>query len=64
MAQENAASIREYLKRAKEKIEVARLLRDAEKYNDAISRIYYAFFDAATAALLTKNLEAHTHQGL
>lgn len=33
-------------------------------YNDAISRIYYAFFDAATAALLTKNLVAKTHHGL
>ncbi len=54
----------EYLKQAREKIEVARLLRDAQKYNDAISRVYYAFFDAATASLLTKGVEARTHQGV
>lgn len=33
-------------------------------YNDVMSRAYYAFFDAATAALLSKDLFAKTHHGV
>lgn len=62
--EKNIEEIKKYLKNAKERIESAEILRDAGKYNDAISRIYYAFFDAATAALLSKNLTAKTHHGL
>ena len=61
---ENVNEIKEYLKNAKERIESAEILMNAGKYNDAISRIYYSFFDAATAALLAKDLTAKTHHGL
>lgn len=56
--------IKEYLNNAEERIESAEILMNAKKYNDAISRVYYGFFDAATAALLSENLTAKTHQGL
>ena len=56
--------IKLYLDKAKDRIYSAQILLKAGQYNDAISRVYYAFFDAATAALLTKNLRVKTHQGL
>ena len=60
----NTKEIKKYLKNSEERIESAEILMNAGKYNDAISRVYYAFFDAATAALLSKNLTTKTHQGL
>ncbi len=52
------------LKKANERIESAELLYKHEKYNDAISRSYYAFFDTTSALLITKGLFAKTHSGL
>lgn len=60
----NLKEINKYLENAKERIKSAEVLKDADHYNDAISRVYYAFFDAATAALLSKNLATKTHHGL
>ena len=57
----NLKEINKYLENAEERIESAEVLKDTNHYNDAISRVYYAFFDAATAALLSKNLTAKTH---
>lgn len=64
MAGEHQQKIQWYLKNAKSRVKSARILVGAKQYNDAISRIYYAFFDAATAALLNDNLTAKTHHGL
>ncbi len=64
MKSNNAEEIKKYLASAKERIESAALLKDGGKYNDAVSRVYYSFFDAATAALLSKELTAKTHHGL
>ncbi|HED36945.1 MAG TPA: HEPN domain-containing protein [Ignavibacteria bacterium] len=61
---DNTKEAEEYLKNAKDRLESAEILMNAGKYNDAISRVYYAFFDAATAALLSKNLTVKTHHGL
>ena len=33
-------------------------------HNDAVSRAYYAFFDTASALLITKELSAKTHSGV
>lgn len=55
---------KKYLERAKSRIHSAEVLKKAGQYNDAISRVYYAFFDAATAALITKDLFAKTHHGV
>lgn len=57
-------AIKKYLESAKDRIKSAEALKKAGQYNDAISRVYYAFFDAATAALLAKDITAKTHHGL
>lgn len=60
----NNKLIKIYLKQACERLESAQALVDIKNYRDAMSRAYYAFFDAATAALMTKNLSAKTHHGV
>lgn len=42
------------LERARESLEAARTLVEAEHFDDATSRAYYATFYAATAALLAE----------
>lgn len=42
----------------------AKLLSDNREFDGAISRAYYAIFHYASALLLTKGLEAHSHEGL
>jgi uncharacterized protein (UPF0332 family) len=49
---------------ADECIAQAELLREASHPGAAISRSYYAMFHAATAALLHKGVERHSHQGI
>ncbi|MFH1997478.1 MAG: HEPN domain-containing protein [Patescibacteria group bacterium] len=49
---------------AKQRIYSAQILIKEKQYRDAISRAYYAFFDATSALLLTKGLLAKTHSGL
>ncbi len=64
MRDKNLKEIKKYLDNAKDRIKSAEILKAGGQYNDAISRVYYAFFDAATAALLSKDLTARTHHGL
>lgn len=45
-------------------LEEAQILFDNGKYDGAISRAYYAAFHYACAALLSKGLEAKSHQGM
>lgn len=52
------------LKRAREKLESARILLDAKRFDDAISRAYYAAFYAARALLLLLGVQVRTHEGL
>lgn len=56
--------IKAALARAEEHLAAAQVLCEKKFYNDAISRVYYGFFEAASAALLTKGLIAKTHHGL
>lgn len=42
----------------------ARILNDSHEYDGAVSRAYYAAFHYASAVLLTRGLEALSHQGL
>lgn len=56
--------IQSYLAKARDKIRVARELRDRGDWDDAVSRAYYAAFHAAQAALLTEGQRAETHRGL
>ncbi len=56
--------IKKITNQALERIESAEALVKIGNYRDAMSRVYYAFFDAATAALYTKKMFAKTHHGV
>lgn len=56
--------IEAYLAQAKERIRSAEILAQEGQLRDALSRVYYAFFDTAVAALLSKGVTAKTHQGI
>jgi uncharacterized protein (UPF0332 family) len=49
------------LTKASEKLESARIMYENARYDDAVSRTYYAAFHAMTAALLSKNLSFSSH---
>lgn len=53
-----------HISRAKERIKSAKILFEETQYNDAISRAYYGFFEAAHAALITKGIAVKTHTGV
>ncbi len=52
------------MKRAYEKLEVAKNLLNDDYYSDAVSRAYYAMFFAARALLSEKNIFPKTHKGV
>jgi len=52
------------LEDAKEKLESAKILLQANKLKDCISRSYYAMFSAARALLATKSLDSPKHSGV
>jgi uncharacterized protein (UPF0332 family) len=56
--------IQAYLNKSKAKLEVARELAITARYDDAISRAYYAMFYSAKAALLTINSQPRSHSGV
>jgi uncharacterized protein (UPF0332 family) len=49
------------LKKASEKLETAKIMFDNARYDDAVSRAYYAAFHAMTAALLSRDLSYSSH---
>lgn len=53
-----------YFESAKERLKEARILKDTESFGGSIGRSYYAFLDAASAALNTKNIVAKSHTGV
>lgn len=52
------------LERADESLGAARALLEAEFFDDATSRAYYAVFYAATAALLSRDVRFKKHVGV
>ena len=56
--------IQTYLTLSGEKLEVAHELFRLSRFDDAISRAYYAMFHAAKAALLAINIETRSHAGV
>ena len=56
--------IEAYLRKAEERLEVAKLLNEHAAFEDAVSRAYYAMHHGAQAALLTEGIRAKTHRGL
>jgi uncharacterized protein (UPF0332 family) len=49
------------LAKASEKLETARIMYENARYDDAVSRAYYAVFHAMTAALLSIKLSYSSH---
>lgn len=64
MTETTPSLVKGYLEKADEKLAAAQVLFEAEKYDDAVSRAYYAAFHAATACLLTEGQEPKTHHGV
>ncbi len=56
--------IKEYIKVAEDKFESAKILFGYKKYDDAVSRAYYAVFHCAQALLISAGLKADTHSGV
>lgn len=53
-----------YLRAAKERLKSAKVLLESGNYADSISRAYYAFLDAASAALIGKDVVVKSHTGV
>jgi len=56
--------IAQYLARAHQAVDTARLVMAHEDYIAAVNRAYYAIFYAANALLTTKGLERSKHSGV
>jgi hypothetical protein len=56
--------VAETIKKYKERLESARILYKADKYNDSVSRSYYALFDAIRGLLEVSGESAKSHRGL
>ncbi|OGV78228.1 MAG: hypothetical protein A3K19_04735 [Lentisphaerae bacterium RIFOXYB12_FULL_65_16] len=54
---------RDEVRRGDEALRAARVLLEAGLFNDAVSRAYYAAFHWASAALMSRGVEAKTHRG-
>lgn len=56
--------VNETLKLAENTLEEAKVLLEANKIRGALSRAYYAMFDASRALLYSKGVETKTHKGV
>ena len=52
------------LQRARESVQDARVLADAERWNSAVNRLYYACFYVVSALLAQEELSSSRHTGL
>lgn len=55
--------VKQYLQMANERLVSAEALLKISNLSDSISRSYYAFLDAATAALVSINIAPRSHSG-
>jgi len=53
-----------FLEKAFECLADAKALLEKDRFTAAVSRSYYAMFHAAQAALISQEIEAHTHMGV
>lgn len=63
MSEEVKSIVKEYLNNAREKISSAGILLEHQKYDDSVSRSYYAVFHCVQALLLSAGLKAESHSG-
>jgi hypothetical protein len=52
------------LETAKKRLDTAKILLEAGKYEDSVSKSYYAIFSATRALLATKSLDSAKHSGV
>lgn len=63
MSGSKADLVKYRLERAKETFEDAQILRDKERWNSIINRLYYSLFYAISALLLNSDYNPTTHAG-
>ncbi len=63
-AEQRSDLVAYYFERAHESVEEAKYLRDGGYYNGAVTRLYYACFNAARGLLTAKQINASTHNGV
>lgn len=56
--------VNSYIKKAENKLSVAKRLFASKDYEDSVSRAYYAVFHALQGLLLTEGQKAETHKGV
>lgn len=64
MSEQNKELIQYRIERARDSLEDARILSNAERWNASIKRIYYACFYALTALFAQKDLHSSKHSGV
>lgn len=64
MSDKRNTEILDWMARAYETLEDARILVTHNRGNSSINRLYYAAFYSVTALLLTQNLRPTTHRGV
>ncbi len=57
-------NIRIEMEKGQAALRQAKILHDSAEYDGTVSRAYYAAFHYASAVILTKGLEARSHEGL
>jgi len=62
--EERGALVRARLTKAERKLAAARADLEASRFDEAVSRAYYAMFHAVRAALAARGVQAKTHSGL
>lgn len=60
----NKEILKAYLDAAKDKLDSAEILFENSKYDDAVSRAYYAVFHCAQAMLLSIGVKVDSHSGV
>lgn len=63
-AEQRADLVAYYFERAHESIAEAKYLRDGGYYNGAVTRLYYACFNAARGLLTANGIDTSTHNGV
>ena len=63
-AEQRADLVDYFFERAQESLEEAKYLRDGGYYNGAITRLYYACFNASRGLLTANGIDASTHHGV
>lgn len=59
-----SSEVLDYINKAEEKIQTAKVLFDLGRYEDSVSRSYYSVLNTAKAVLASEGLYPRTHEGV